>query len=127
MIKTNTVVFVVSLTVLAVCHYLSLHFYLYWIYPWLDIPMHGVGGSVVALGWYAARDFSDHLPERTLGLWSTLAVVLAVALAWEAYEVLIGISIDEPGYWSDTVADLLIGLLGGLVGYQVARRLREDL
>ena len=41
--------------ILAVTHIISLELFLYWRYWWLDLPMHILGGSVVALGMWVAH------------------------------------------------------------------------
>ncbi len=127
MIKSTTLVFLLTIAVLATTHYMSLHFYLYWLFPWIDNVSHSLGGTSVALGWFTLRDFLPKIPKRWLRFWPTIFVVMTVAVAWEVFEVLIGVSVFEEGYVVDTVSDLLFDLIGGLVGYVVAKRLSEDL
>ncbi len=124
MIKLNTVFTLAAASVLAVVHVLSLQFFLYWHYLWLDIPMHALGGAVVALAIFVPYDFGAPLPKRWLQPLSVLLMVLLVALSWEVYEIMIGIPFGED-YAADTVSDLAAALLGGIVGFIVAKRFNE--
>lgn len=122
--KAKTGFFLLTAIVLASTHYLSLEFFLYWRYLWLDIPMHALGGLTAALGFLSIRDFIPKLPPSWSRLLPTLVFTLLVALVWEAFEVLAGIMLD-PNYAADTALDLFMGLLGGLVGYAVAGSLQR--
>lgn len=111
--------FTLSMLTLAVLHGIALMFSLYWVYLWLDIPMHFLGGATVALG-YQSR-FLVHRFERYLsfGFGATLGAVLFVGGAWEVYEYLVDPILTEFGI--DTVVDLIMDVLGGVAGYFVAR------
>lgn len=124
LMKAKTGFFLLTAIVLASTHYLSLEFYLYWRYLWLDIPMHALGGLTAALGYLSLRDFMPKLSPSWFRLGPTLVFTVLVALAWEAFEVFAGIMLD-PNYAADTALDLLMGLLGGLVGYVVAGSLHR--
>ena len=123
-IKTTTIVFFITATVMAVTHYLAIELYLYWRYPWFDIPMHFIGGSVVALGYLTARDFIPKLPHRLFAFVPTMIFVFSIALLWELFELVAGITMQN-GYVIDTVTDVILGLLGGTVGYFVGSRIKE--
>ena len=112
--------FIVALGLLDVAHIVATDFYLYWTYLWLDIPMHALGGAVVALGFltccarYARVDFWR-------GFLVTLGAVITVGVAWEVFEYMTGIADSEPGYVGDTILDLIMDIFGGCVGYLAAR------
>ncbi len=125
MVKLNTTLFLLSGMVLAVLHYFSLEFYLYWRYLWLDIPMHFLGGVTVALGYLTLRDFFASWPPSLFTLYKTLAAVLLVALCWEVFEVLIGVIFEEDRYVIDTLTDLLLGVTGGALGYYLSNRISQ--
>lgn len=110
---------------LAVFHYLFLELHLYWLYLWLDIPVHFLGGVTVALGFLTFLGFFPKLVDKHFTLFRTLAFVLLVALAWEIFEVYIGIPFEEGNYLGDTVLDLIMGMSGGLAGYSVGRRVSQ--
>lgn len=125
MLKPTTLVFLIALSILAGVHFIALELYLYWHYVWFDLPMHLIGGSVVVLGVYALSELS--VPPFKIIASSGLAILcflVAVMLAWEVFEVWAGIPIED-NYWFDTSIDIVMGFLGGAVGYFVANRLRE--
>lgn len=83
---------------------------------WYDIPMHFFGGVWVALAalWVSEMPFAGCVKAH-VSMPSILACVLAVGLAWEAYEVIFSIAdIHEAGYLFDTSLDLVMDTLGGL-------------
>ncbi len=123
MLQLTTIVFLIAFTVLAVIHGIATRLYLYWHIWWLDIPMHFFGGVIVALGFYTMRDLGL-FPNKVLRLIPVLVLVLCVALVWEAYEYFIGLPIFGL-YLPDTIADLIIGVGGGSLGYLIGKRLRE--
>lgn len=110
---------------LAVLHYLALEFFLYWRHLWLDLPMHTLGGSVVALGYWSWRDFFPSLSVRWFSLANTLIFVLIIALVWEVFEAVAGISVPNADFIIDTISDLCFGLFGGLAGYIVGKRITD--
>lgn len=118
MLKLPTIFFLISLTVLGVVHILSLELFLYWKYPGLDIPVHALGGATVALGLFSLHDLFPRYPARLLYPIPVLLLVLLVSLAWEVYELQIGIPI-EADFEVDTIADLIMDMLGGIIGYVV--------
>jgi hypothetical protein len=117
--KPTFLLFALSITTLAVLHGTALLFSLYWVYLWLDIPMHILGGATVALGYqsrFLLRRFEHKL---SFGFLPTLCAVLAVGVLWEVYEFSVGPILD--GYALDTTIDLCMDVLGALIGYGTAR------
>jgi F0F1-type ATP synthase membrane subunit a len=126
MLKLTTVFFVLTLGVMAVLHWLALSFYLYWRWEWVDIAMHGFGGAVVALGLFTIRDFVRSVPERFEYVGPIMAGVLIVVLLWELFEIfVVQIPLDVPGLVLDTSIDIVMGALGGFVGFLVGHSLRR--
>lgn len=123
MIKPTTTLFLLSAITLAMSHFLFLEFYLYWRYLWLDIPMHFLGGITVALGLLSLRDFISWLPRWFFTLSVILSFTFAVAVLWEVFELFIGIPFEPEGYINDTIADLMLSMMGGLAGYFVGSRI----
>lgn len=126
MLTPVTQLFLVSATTLALCHYLLLSFALYWRMPWTDLPMHIFGGIVVALGWFALGDLGIRPLERMRTLVHTLTAVLVVATLWEVYEYAIWHDLLASNYKVDTGVDMVLGVLGGILGYSIAMRLTRD-
>jgi hypothetical protein len=115
--------FVLAITTLAVVHSTALMFSLYWVYLWLDIPMHILGGAVVAL-WYQSRFLIRKFEHRlSFGFLPTIAFALAVGGAWEVYEYMVDPILTEFGI--DTVIDLIMDTVGAIIGYGVARSVQR--
>ena len=117
MLHLTTTIFLISASVFATLHFISLELYLYWKYLWLDMPVHVLGGSIVALGVFTARDLRI-IKNSHVKLVPVLVFVLIVALLWEV----LGIYIEKPiedDFIFDTVSDIGLGLVGGLIGYFV--------
>lgn len=124
MLKLPTVFFLITFSILAVVHVIALQLFLYWHYWWFDLPMHIIGGVVVALGIFTLRDLRIFVPNRYIALVPIVLLVLAVALTWEVYEIFIGIPI-ESDYVFDTAIDLIMGIGGGVLGYFVGKTIEK--
>ena len=124
MLQLTTIFFFIASSVLAVTHIIALTFYLYWQFPWFDVPMHVLGGAAVALGVLTLYDFRVPIPKRWAKLLPVLSFVLIVALVWEYYEIFIGIPV-EADHLIDTIFDLIAGVVGGVVGHSVGSRIQK--
>lgn len=95
----------------------------YLIYPWLDIPMHFLGGiSIAFTGTLFLRFFKEEgfigINKGFLQVLLIVSLVALVAVLWEFYEflmlylfgILMQLSLE------DTMGDFFFGLLGGLAG-----------
>ena len=118
MLKLPTIFFLITFSLLAVIHIIALELFLYWRFWWFDIAMHLIGGSVVALGLFTLRDLRIIIPARYLQVVPVLLLVIVVAMTWEVYELFIGVPI-ESDFVVDTLTDLCMGTIGGLIGYSV--------
>lgn len=118
MIKLTTIFFLIAASILAVVHIVAIELVLYWRYAWFDIPMHVLGGTVIALGVFTIADLFPKFPKRLLYPIPVLLFVLLGSLAWEVYELGIGIPIEDD-FEIDTSIDLFMDMLGGVVGYIV--------
>ncbi len=108
--------FIPALALLGGLHVFFMEFYLYWMYRWLDVPMHLLGGAVVALGYCTViRD------SRNALLWA-LSIVLLVSIVWEVYEAATGMTFTTSAPIADTALDLVVSVLGGALGYHLVRR-----
>lgn len=113
-----------TLVLLAITNNLAVYFYLYWIYPWIDIPVHFLGGLVVVFGlvWFVRCMRRDQL----LRLWHALLFIIVIATIWELYEYLFGISLaSDPDFVNDTVIDYIFGIFGGLTAWFIGKRLSQ--
>jgi hypothetical protein len=109
----------------AVLHYVAISLYLYWTTGWFDIMMHFLGGTVIGLiaafVLYTSGYF--HFPREHQGaVFATiLGAVLVVGLGWELWELFLGWT-DILADRRDTMIDIAMDVLGGMVAYQYAQR-----
>ena len=105
----------------ATIHTLAVATSLYWYYSWFDIIMHFWGGALVVLGVYALCSLK-HVPLKPTSfiIFSTLIIAMVV---WELFEWQVGL-FDPHTHFFETMKDIVVGLIGGLVGYFAALRLR---
>lgn len=121
--STTFLFFFISLVLLAVANNLAVQFSLYWQYLWFDIPMHFLGGTVIALGFLSA--YPMHFSTRGRRFKATLVFVLVGGLLWEAFEHSAGISLTrEAALLPDTALDLAMDIVGGVVAFYVVEHMR---
>ncbi len=117
----NRALFLLQALIVAIVggiHVLALKHYLYWHYIWLDVPVHFLGGLWLGLlgSWLLAYRM---MPARFLMVMATVSIV---SIGWEVFEVAAGVPMEN-SFLLDTSIDISMDLLGGVMGYLVARRL----
>lgn len=114
--------FFLSGILLAVLNALGIYFYLYWYYPWFDLVTHVLGGFFVILSLGVSAQFK-WLPTQVRHCPTFFFAVLAIVMAsWEWYEYYFNISdARDPGFILDTVLDVIMGVVGGVLAYLVVR------
>ncbi len=95
---------------------------LYEHFPWVDIPMHTVGGVIIA---YSMEVFFDICRQKkyigklhpALHVLFLTALVGTIAVLWEFHEFIRDTFFREHTQPSvpDTMLDLFLGLLGGFI------------
>ncbi|MDO8591063.1 MAG: hypothetical protein Q7R65_03755, partial [bacterium] len=106
---------------MAALHIFAVIFSLYWLYWWIDIPLHFLGGFCVGLFslWFfcAGKDIKPSLSSlRTLCV--ALAGAFVVGLGWEIFEYYTGAVFNVLGdYTLDTLKDLTMDVTGGYVAH----------
>jgi hypothetical protein len=106
-----------------VSHLAAIKYSLYWIFPWFDIPMHFLGGVIVAFFIYLMLQWK--LPNIVRSgnshfLRYLLFGALFVGLLWEALELKTGLTfVSQSDYIVDTISDLIIDLMGASFFYFV--------
>ncbi len=135
---------VLGLVITLLVHVAAIVFDWYASYDWFDIPMHFLGGLAVAtlaLGaWHSVIkkiNYKQHLSP----VWQTsiyaigiLGSVALIGIAWEWYEfifdrLMFTYNADfSPAQTSlgDTLADLFLDLLGGLLAFGIFHNQSED-
>lgn len=119
-------VFILSAALLLfIAHYAAYEFYLYWKYDWFDIPVHILGGTIIGLSVFLLPLFRVPVPSFCYGVPGMLVLVLIVGILWEFFEWYNGISTLKEGFVLDTVIDLSMNIIGGLIGYSVGKNVKE--
>ena len=108
------------LAIVSVTHVVATLYALYWHYIWLDLPVHFMGGMWAALvfAWIALLRSWKYADSFAV----TLVFVLAVSIAWELFELFVGVP-REANFAFDTSLDLTMDITGGVIGYALARAL----
>lgn len=91
---------------------------LYYELPWLDIPMHILGGLLI--GGLSINLLKIQNRSRLISLTHVALYVVFVAAIWEVYEYLRGvIDYDSVSDYFDTVTDLINGIIGAVLAYKI--------
>lgn len=103
---------------IAVLHTLALEFSWYWVYRRFDIPMHLLGGFIIAkLAFFVLKSVFPRY-TRQAGLYQILAILVTVTLiiggVWELLENALGLTRDA-GYTRDTIKDIWVDAAGALL------------
>lgn len=98
------------LSILTGVHIVALFNDLYWIFPWLDLATHFLGGLWSALFFYWVAAVL-RLPPSPVHV---VALVLVLGVAWEVFELSFGIS-SATDYALDTLIDLCMDVVGAIV------------
>jgi uncharacterized membrane protein YjdF len=103
----------------------------YWIFTWLDMPMHFLGGfwlAVVFMWLNSKFNIIEIRPPNIDKLILVLGFVILVGVFWEFFEFGYDVLISSKGYFAaaqqgtaDTMSDLFFDLLGGLVFLIICR------
>ena len=113
----------VLIIIIGLVHGIATEFYLYWTFPWLDMPMHFLGGLWVGLSaiWYiyfSGYTKMDTKLTRKARIFSiSLATVIVVGVLWEVFEIYSGVLLIEKNYGLDTSVDLLMDTIGGVTAF----------
>jgi len=103
---------------IAVVHFISLKFYLYWTTP-IDILMHIMGGALVsAIGLWAIYFFNKKSfllggSKRIFLLSVTIAFVIGIL--WEIFELRFGLISHDFIDRIDSIKDILNDIIGALI------------
>ena len=106
---------------LVILQILGVLFYFFWKFPWIDIPMHFLGGFIVALAAFAFLGYFKSIwfpvSHRFIFLF-LITVALSVGVGWEFFELATKTSfLNAPGFIFDTVKDIVNDTLGSLAAW----------
>jgi hypothetical protein len=111
------------LCAIGIINYLGAWHYLYFNISWYDMVPHFLSGICIAISgiwfWQAVSNFKLS-PKRLIFV--GLFWVLFIGIVWELYELAIGDTLISDGflYWHDTISDISLDFLGGLLGIFIA-------
>jgi uncharacterized membrane protein YjdF len=109
-----------SLFVLLIINDTAMRLYLFSAYPWLDIPLHFLGGFSVGLAIIGLLRIV-YTEERYANVPKLIYIIIGtlfVGAAWEFVEWYYHASVAFGGdFWFDTNKDLLMDTLGGILSY----------
>lgn len=97
----------ILVSIISALHYFALANYWYFIFPWLDLIMHFLGGLFISLSVLFLFEI------KRVYLISILSVLI-VSIFWELFEHSLGVFKDD--YVLDTVVDFIMGVLGAVGG-----------
>lgn len=105
-------------TTFLVSEYIFVPANLYYELPWLDIPMHILGGFLI--GSLSVNLLKIQDKSKLISRTHVIAYVLCVAIIWEASEYFKGV-VDYTTWFGrlDTVKDLVNGTIGALLAYKL--------
>lgn len=91
-------------------HLAAIYYSLYWSLLWFDFPIHAAAGAMVGIlsyliaSWVFSRNYTPYVAALLL---------VCVGFSWEVFEYVIGTSVLEPGFVSDTLQDFVADFIGG--------------
>lgn len=85
----------------------------YWLFTWLDMPVHFFIGVGLAL--IFTKNFK-------LNISISIVLVIFLALGWEYIERLLGFSAALAETFNDASTDVALGIVGGIIGGNYARK-----
>ena len=111
----------ITLAITGFLNFISMRFYLYWSFWWMDMIVHFFGGLTVSL---ATLWVFSHL--YGFKNWNTLRLItvslmgsIFIGVIWELFELHFGITSLSDGvrYVTDTASDISMDIVGGIVGF----------
>ena len=85
----------------------------FWVYPWFDIPLHMLGGLMIAL-WAAGGALERKMSPQS-GILYIFFIVFTVGILWEVFEYITELTVGPERYIIDTIADLVNDCIGGFI------------
>ena len=116
-----------SLPLLILIIHLPLWIYdIYHLIWWIDIPMHFLGGLFIGRSYFLLirllqREGHIGNMHRFVHFVFVVSLVSLTAVAWESQEFILDINdnaMRQPSL-ANTIQDLILGILGGAVGYAI--------
>jgi glycopeptide antibiotics resistance protein len=115
--------FVLMLAVV-ILHWVASFEGFYWSVGWYDIMMHFLGGlwTLFFALWAVHTEYATKL-VKYVSIKNLILFVLVVGLLWEAHEIILRFADpSHPDYMFDTIMDLIMDTLGGILGIFIYRK-----
>jgi hypothetical protein len=117
--------FFITSILIAVLHYISLEYFLYWTVYWFDIMMHFLGGFLISIFsifiLYSYSDFENLKKHKIFLITLIMGTTLSVGLGWELWEVFVGFT-DTVKDLNDTIIDIIMDMIGSVFAIYYARK-----
>lgn len=98
----------IILCALAILHVVSLEYYLYWRFVWLDLLAHTLGGMWAG----SCALWMLHKTGRQMRIGWGISAALLLGIAWEIFEIAAGVP-REANFYFDLTLDLIADVFGG--------------
>jgi hypothetical protein len=100
--------------------FLDLCLNLYFVFNWLDIPMHFIGGfsvgyMVILFLRFWKQEKLLNVENKLIFVFIVIGAVSLIAILWEFYEFFISLFFNGNILYEDTLFDLFMGVFGSLV------------
>lgn len=110
----------IVILVIGILQTIATQFYLYWLFSWFDILMHFLGGFwfgfvAVWFVYFSGYTKTPRFVSRSSVIIVALVSALGVGLAWEVFEYFTGLTFTVDKYIADTILDIIMDTIGGLV------------
>jgi hypothetical protein len=93
--------------------------HLYYELPWLDVPMHVMGGFGVAALFIAYKLYR----KRKISFTAMILFYFLIAVGWELYELANDImNLVQWNGWPDTLSDVVNGAIGSIIAYLIFKK-----
>ena len=104
------------------------YFYLYWTSWWFDLLMHFLGGFWVSMVVLSVWSLFNKNSQNILSFKKVFFWVVLVSILWEIFELIIGATMISDGkvFIVDTLSDLLMDFIGGILGFLYAKNLLKN-
>lgn len=102
----------------------------YFHYPWIDIPMHIIGGFAVGLLVYIAliQAFRYRGAPETSSIRQLYIIVFGtfiVSVIWEILELVLYLT-NDAGFSLETLKDIVFGIVGGVLSWSYIQLLPKE-
>lgn len=112
------IIFILSIAI-GVFHTLAIELNWYWIWRWFDIPMHILGGIIIALlAYFLLIALENPNPASWYAFVIMVGVTVVVGLGWELFELYFEVTFERTAGF-DTLKDMVMDVIGAVIAWGV--------